>query len=99
MGNPAKSRWSSAFGCVGGTAQWGKSRAEPDWREDWRLCLFAGLRTLLLPFVLRFRIMFSIQWLTPCYKGHWEARPSIEFDREVNMDVKEQVVKVLGIIF
>ena len=101
MGNPAKSRWSSTFGCVSGTAEWGKSRVEPDWRDDWRLWIFAGLRILLLLllFVFRFRIGFFFQWRTPSCKGHWEARPSTEFDRDVNLDVKGRVVKVLGTIF
>ena len=99
MGNPAKGRWSSTFGCVGGTAEWGKSRVEPDWRERWRLCVFAGLRILRLLFVLRFRIVFFFKWRAPCCKGHWEARPSTESDGDVDLDIKWQVVKVFGIIF
>ncbi len=88
MGDPAKGRWSSTFECVGGTAEWGQSRVEPDGREDWRRCIFAGLGILRLLFVLRVRIVLFFRWRAPYCKGHWEARPGTGFDRDVNPDVK-----------
>ena len=43
--------------------------------------------------------MFFFQRRTPCCKGHWEARPSTKFNRDVNQDAKWQVVMLLIIIF